>query len=362
MTWRRQSAATASAMLASLILVAFASGAGVEVRGEKMLFPVEENRAFGARLTPGGKQLLYHRSADGGPKRDQLIVRDLQTGNERVLDVGPAGDAGTLFYYHPFDAHGRVVALPDYRKADAKFAGDLKRPVQVVELGTGRVARTRIVADLRYARLDPTGEMLIGPGPRVTRLANNTVRHLRAPGFVDSVNPVAPIASFMKSKSEGGPGLVLWDYANDRMLADLPVDRENTRLDDYLPRWTSDGHYLYYIDVDPTKDGHEEQLQSRVWDARAGKLVTTVPRLGPVGPGPSPTTMVLRPNAVSGLKGFVVHDLATGMVHPIHIEDSEEFASAWDGKIVYVKRVEGTRHLCVADLVMPMDAGQTPQR
>jgi hypothetical protein len=194
----------------------------------------------------------------------------------------------------------------------------------------------------------------------VTQLTNNKERRLKARGRVDSVNPIAPIASFAKTKSEGGPALILWDYANDRSLAALPVHRENTRLDDYIPRWTSDGHYLYYVDIDPTRTTHEEQLLTRVWDVRAGKLLKTIPRLGPVAPGPSPTSMVLRPNAISGMEGLAVHDAVTGATEPIPVV-GDELVNTWDGKIVYAKRKDGVRVLCIADLVMAGQHRQAPR-
>jgi len=345
--------------LALMVVGDSAAYSGVEVVGEEVLFPIKDDRAFSARLTPGGRFLLYYRDA-ALPESAQLVVRDLNNASERLLDVGPSLEASTLFFFHPFDARGRIMVLPDYRDAGAKFGGDLKRPVQVVDLENGRVARTKITADLRYARLDPAGEMLIGPGPLVTQLTNNKERRLKARGRVDSVNPIAPIASFAKTKSEGGPALILWDYANDRSLAALPVHRENTRLDDYIPRWTSDGHYLYYVDIDPTRTTHEEQLLTRVWDVRAGKLLKTIPRLGPVAPGPSPTSMVLRPNAISGMEGLAVHDAVTGATEPIPVV-GDELVNTWDGKIVYAKRKDGVRVLCIADLVMAGQHRQAPR-
>src|SRR5207253_28255 len=93
--------------------------------------------------------------------------------------------------------------------------------------------------------------------------------------------------------------------------------RENTRLDDILPRWTSDGRYVYYVDVDVTqKGGAAEQVLSRVWDVQQGKVVATIPRVQAVAPGPGSGSMVLR-TAVERSLGYALHVIDRKASYPI---------------------------------------------
>jgi hypothetical protein len=334
-----------------------------------------------ARLSPDGERILYPRPLNpprgeellgGHPEGPaELVMLDLGSGKESVLEIG------TVDWEHLillpdlilFDPSGRMLALPDYHEEPPQFLGDYERPVLLYEVATGRTRPTPIRTDLRYARIDSTGRVLVGHGSLVHPLAGGRARRLKVEaqrGSVSSVSPVAPLAVYYIVEAERDTitetKVLLWDFNRDALVASLPVEL-NWSLDDAIPQWTSNGQYVYYPGADRYRGGAGGAgVLCRVWDGRQKRVVANVRDCWAVGPGPTPDSMILREGGLDVARRLLLHHPKTDTLRPIALEDPERFVHAWRDKVLFTRDVDKVPHVFVADLAVPKGNDQPSSR
>ena len=153
--------------------------------------------------------------------------------------------------------------------------------------------------------------------------------------------------------------LVLWDLKADKELVHVPTHPRNSKLDDLETQWTSNGRYLYYVDVDEVAaegqaDRPTYRSVTRVWDRQANKPAGTIRDTTPLGPGPGESTMVLaeRPRDASG--GFILHDAATGKDYPIG-DVAKKPIHVSGKKVIYAEKCadSAAEEVFSAEIVLP---------
>jgi len=286
----------------------------------------------------------------------QPVLRRLDAGRdgkpvEFRPDVGKPNlrdFAGLTYSDESFSPDGKLLLLPECAEP-APRGGRQRSPVLVCETATGRLARTEIVADLRYGRIDGTSKLFFDvDGSAYSLTTGKRVAKLGYRGLVRAANPVAPmllIDTGMEGLSQ--PYRVhVWNLRDDRKLATLPTNPRHPYTDDVSPQWTSDGTYVYFIDVTDETDPKEPRI-TKVWNVKTGQLVGQPFREAtPMAPGPLPGSMFLRQWRGEGA-AYVLHHAETGtrVELPIKMDDLRD---AVREKIAYSKEIDGKAHLCVA--------------
>lgn len=357
-------------------LPAGASGAaeGPTLTGEKVVLPAGDvavrlvarrRTPFTFRLSPDGTRVLYAR-VSGGVKdldlpagqpgervADELVVREIASGKEVVMDARPGpGIVDVHTRFGPFDPKGQWLALTTQTGALLDQGGK-NMEVLLCEVATGRAEATGIVAGMVMARFDRTGERLLVSKQVETSLVGRAdlkaAKPLALRGFVQSVCPTADVVcGFVPPARQpppppAAPGvpparpkrppprLVLFDYATDKEIAELPVHEANSALDDVETQWTADGRYLLYVD----NDGPDAARGTRVWDRTAGEAIAFIPGRTPVGPGPTPSTMVLNASDEKTGRAATLYDAATGAASPFG-DGQIDVVHAAGGTVLYL--------------------------
>ena len=130
---------------------------------------------------------------------------------------------------------------------------------------------------------------------------------------------VCPAADVITLVNDPSAGIVLYDVANDKALAELHLHPKFSNDWNCVPKWTADGRYLCYPDFKEgpvAASGLNLQPIVHVYDRTVGKEIAIVEgAAAPAGPGPMPTTMVL---AVfkDRSPSIAVYDAATGRSEP----------------------------------------------
>ena len=401
-------AATAVVLLGSLALApeGLASDATGEARlrddtavleaDARILRPNQAPAPWSMRLSPDGTRLLYPRAtreppsnAEGGSssvEAYELVLRDLDSGRKTVLPIQPL-DAGwrTVFTrFNTFDPAGRRLALSDItvEKQPAGSGGWSSRThmkLVLFDTASGRLTPTGIEDPRVIAKFDRHGNGLIGMRGRwnlfTASLPEAKPKPLPAKGMLHSVCPTADVVCLWappglgarvagrRPDAEPSPQrLFLYDLQAKREVADLPVHPRNASLDDLESQWTQDGRYLYYADLDNEVWARSADKRGggpvvRIWDRTAGKATYLDVEAVAVGPGPTPTTMVLA-NRHSG--GLILHDAASGGQVALG-DDSMRVLHAAGGRVVYARQTpEGAYEVRTAMIAVPPGAHLPP--
>ncbi|MGB7156599.1 MAG: hypothetical protein WBD40_00950 [Tepidisphaeraceae bacterium] len=325
---------------------------------------------WAAKLSPDGKTIVYgewvgdppppgdRRGGDRQGGRAQFVIRRLDTapGAKNVEfrpDVGPTTGADVFSLLdrptQPFSPNGKLLLLPDCTKPEPP-GGEKRRPILVCETETGRIARTDIRADLRYGRIDASNHLLLYMSGQAYSLeTGKRVKQFGYMGFVEAASPVAPLA-LVNTGIEGTPDtpnrVLVWNLRDDRLLATLPTNFRHPYTDDVSPEWTSDGTYIYFVDVTDEKDPERPRI-TKVWNVKTGQLVGQPFREAiPMGPGPLPGTMFLR-QWRGEETAHVLHDAESGARVELPLK-FDAVKDALGDKVAYVKSLDGNPHLCVA--------------
>jgi hypothetical protein len=353
-----------SFLIAILVVYSTAAAQPVAFVDEQVIRPAdgEDGTVRYAALSPDGKCILYIVRTGKAPSNEydlsvpaQPVLRRLDVGTDgKAVEFRPnvgrpnLGDFAGLMYTETFSPDGKLLLLPECAQP-APRGGRQRSPVLICQTATGRLARTEIVADLRYARIDGTSKLFFDvDGSAYSLTTGKRVAKLGYRGIVCAANPVAPmllIDTGMKGLS--GPNRVhVWNLRDDRQLATLPTNPRHPYTDDVLPQWTSDGTYVYFIDVTDETDRKEPRI-TKVWNVKTGQLVGQPFREAiPMAPGPLPGSMFLRQWRGEG-PAYALHHAETGtrVELPIKMDDLRD---AVGEKIAYFKKLDDKPHLCVA--------------
>jgi hypothetical protein len=113
------------------------------------------------------------------------------------------------------------------------------------------------------------------------------------------------------------------------------IDVENgSELDDLETKWTLDGRYIYFADGG-----------TKVWDREDKTRVAKVATGYPIGPGPTPTSMVIKlmpqpvADAADAKPNILLHDAATGQGWSLG-DPQCDVQDARAGKIIYLRSAD----------------------
>ena len=309
-----------------------------------------------ARLSPDGKHLLYMRvkqvelpARDGRPARKRpfyhLVLRDLKTGKDKPLpipaymgnDIAVAMVSGRIF-----GSRGKTIALGSGVDTNGDGLHDYRtekmQPV-VYDIASGKLTKLPVVDSAVLPNFDRTGKRLIimamGRNEKdgkllTTPLGKPKLRQLGKWGLPRGVCPGADVLALLLPPDPTAPPgakTVLYDLKADKQIAELPTPEKNTMLDDYCPQWTSDGRYLYYMDVkyDLPEGRGQRRFITRIWDRTKSREAGIVAEVAPIGPGPGTTTMVVAKGR--GGKQMFLHDAATSASHSLGKETMNAIAA-----------------------------------
>jgi hypothetical protein len=203
--------------------------------------------------------------------------------------------------------------------------------------------------DYGLCKFDRTGKRLFVHRGGVPGIATVTLPELRVSpvtsgrtGWLQSVCPTADLICLFGVGGPGGQELVICDVATKGPVAKLPLHELNGHTDDRETQWTRDGRYFYYYDVKSVgQTTHRLQYATRVWDRETRKLTEAGDVGLPIGPGPTPTTMVLAKGKPRQTY-ILLHDAATGRAWSLS-DSTLQLQHAAGGKIVYAKySLDGT--------------------
>ncbi len=334
---------------------------------------------FAMRLSPDGKSLLYPRATGEAPLDSrgrpdwqkvsyELVLRSLASGAETVLPVGrlDSGYRTGFTRLNMFDPTGTKLALADIQTHEIKegervTATRRSMKIALYDIPAGKRTETDIEGAMAMAKFDRSGKGLIvlrgsrsGLDLHTAALPGLELRPLKIKGYIQSVCPAAevicvwvPPARIKPTRpgqrpQRGPQRLVLYEVQTDREMTELPINQRNSMLDDWETQWTPDGRCLYYVDVreveEQTPEGPRKRTKevSRLWDRTAGKEAGLVGGAVPLGPGPTPTSVVLAKWSEAGYRGLLLHDAASGKAYPLG-EPSFRPVHAWGSRVVYAR-------------------------
>ena len=316
------------------------------------------------KLAPDGGSLAYVDGVDDGTGKapgQLVIVRFDAVGKatkpvEFRPNIGPAdlSNVTLLLLCEPYSPDGKLFVAPDFGAAAQSGNGIMRKPLLVCQIASGKVARTNINVDLRYARIDYTSKTLLDKdGQSYSLVTGRPGKKFGYTGHVDAANPAAPLMAF-DTGVERTPGpyrVRVWNLRDDKLHAPLPHN-ERFKYSAYVrPVWTSDGAYIYFTDVlgdnFTYEPGEDRESVTRVWDAKTAQLVgTPLPWSNWRKPGPRPGTMIVSVPRNDGQNHVFLHDAATGNTTdvPVRVLD------AGGTRVAYVKRIDGKPHVCVATM------------
>ena len=333
-----------------------------------------------ARLSPDGRHLLYMRvkqvelpARDGRPARKRrfyhLILRDLKSGKDKPLPVPAYMDdemAVAMISDRIFGSGGKTIALGGGVDANGDGLHDYgteKMQAVVYDIASGKLTKLPVNESAVLATFDRTGKGLIimsmSMGEWEGKLLTTPLaklRHLGKWGLPRGVCPTGDALALLlppEREAKRRINFILYDLKADKQIAELPTHEKNTKLDDYCSQWTSDGRYLYYMDVKydflPEGRGQREVL-TRIWDRTKGREVGIVADVLPIGPGPGKSTMVVAKGR-RGSKQMFLHDAATGDSHPLGKETMTAIAAEGKYLLYADKPADGKSGMYMAEIV-----------
>jgi len=393
----------AASVICVLLTVPVCRAAGPKLADERRVFPKAEpawkrpaqSSLWAMRLSPDGKNVLYTRpkgeqagrpgGAEGGDRASyEVVLRRLASGKETVLPIPPLkrGWRTVFTRFDCFDRAGRRLILASI-KSEQRTVGEAAQAVRtsmellIFDVASGKSSPTGVRGARVFGKFDRSGRgLIVMEDMRVCRAAppKYELKPTGLLGLLQSVCPAADVVCALampaKPREMGRrmrPALVLFDIRARRQIAKLPMHERNRKLDDWESQWTADGRYLCYYDVEEedadAAGGRRKRLKAftRVWDRVAGKEAGRIGEAVALGPGPTPTTMVLAKRGTAGYERLLLHDAATGgewvlgdgRLAPIH---------AAGKTVLYVKALpDGVEAAHVARIAWPGGKGEHGQ-
>ena len=391
-------------LLASLLVVTvFAASAAERARlaNEKMIFSGDTEAIKGSsifdgqkgllKVSPDGRKLLFYREEPGklnglnGVAR--MVLRDLTDGSETLLPF-PALPARLVNYLpmlafanNPFDKTGSKIVLGVGIDADKNGTFDArteKMQAVVFDVTTSETKNLAVTGTFVTAGYNSEGNRYIvstydqGEPAKIRLLLSRTdpVRwqeHVLS-GSPRAISPNIDRIMLLKTaelkfgrRSREFPSdWVLYDTGKRKEAVTLPASKIQGALSMYtlvfVPRWTTLGGHLHYIDVLglPNAPRHG----TRIWERRSQTVVKDLPNVVPIGPGPTRTSMVLmRVNEVkesgSRVIGIVVHDASSNQTWEIPLPDTR-ILGTHDRRVIYTRKDKaGKEAVYMTEIVLP---------
>ena len=192
-------------------------------------------------------------------------------------------------------------------------------------------------------------------------------RQLSKEGMIRSISPTSDLMAMVpvdKGERSWVGKCVLYDLKTDTIKAELGDNKAQTQvLSELNPQWTADGRYLYMA-LRKDENSHRPEVLTRIWDIKAGKEVSIISGVAPVGPGPGNATMVLASTPgktpagrdTKDKPGIVLHIQGDETLHPLGDKHIRPIST--QGKwLLFIRRdAEGKETACMAEIVLPKKA------
>lgn len=318
-----------------------------------------------ARLSPDGKRLLYMQvepvprpeKFDGiwTVRRCRLVLRDVASGKDVLLplpDLMREEPLYSLLGKPIFDRRSERIAV--FAGIDADKNGVYDPHTEQLQASVYDIAARTLDA------VNVTGLAVVPMFDRAGRLMATTWDRKNSHGqtviFADLKGkpvatkipgvPLALSATHAAVMTADKPDakksqppkvhLLLWDLAKDSSVAELPLAPDNAAIDEVPPCFSSDGKFLYYLDL--ATAGGKPQPMTRVYDLQRNKVVEVLDNSYPAGAGPGNTVLIAQMEAGGKVtQRVLLHDAARGA--SAVLDDSRlEVIWAADGQIVFWRR------------------------
>lgn len=323
------------------------------------------------QVSPDGVKLLYVQRLETAakpeePRGSRLVLRDLATGRETILPVPPVtGEPYVLDYLltgRLFDPTGKRIVLgvgipaagagatespgqkdrmraAIYDIASAKLQTlDLEGPAIIPSFDS---AGTTLLA-LSYDLKTSTGTLYKTPADKPDFKPVETLGLPRAP--CPGADLVALVMKREKPQQSDNK-LVLYDLKTGRIVQEPTATGPNWDFETSSPVWTTDGRYLCYRCGEKVNDKYK--WVTRIWDRTTGKVAADLEEVYPIGPGPTPTTLVMGTIMAGNNRGIALYDAATGKSEPVAGIEYQPMA-AGGGKVFYIRRIGDDNAFCSA--------------
>jgi hypothetical protein len=140
--------------------------------------------------------------------------------------------------------------------------------------------------------------------------------------------------------------LALFDTSSKNVVDSIDVG-DGSQLDDLETKWTADGRYIYFADAG-----------TKVWDRQDKTRVAKVATGYPIGPGPTPSSMVIKlmppqaSDAANAGPNILLHDAASGQSWTLG-DPQCDAQDARAGSILYLRNAkDGTTSVHRAKIEM----------
>ena len=358
------------------------ASASVEISNPRAIMSgsiiIKPNRRpeFSARLSPDGKYILFPQQIDAIENTYTLYLQNIETAEEVKIPVVLLSGYDTVFTrFNFFNPTGDKLALVSMKKENNQNLTE----VFIFDIASKNLIKTGINGHLTMAQFDFSGNNLVlSPNEGTVSIASlddfKSGKTIMS-GWVHSCSPKTPFAAVFVPPSrpmsiESLPMSIeeLRNLRNTMPKAEfkllnlktnesfiLPTHSDNSQLDDITSHWSSDGLYIFYMDLKDDSLG-SPGIVTRVWDVNSNKEKATIAEALCLGPGPADNLMIMisTDNNSSG-SNLRLYDIKTDTLSPIGT-GSIKGVHAWSNRILYVETMEeGIGKLYVADIVESED-------
>ncbi len=313
---------------------------------------------FRARLSPDGKYIMFPQMIDSVDEITKFFLQNIDTGIEIEIPIElPRGYGSVFSQVNFFNLKGDKLALFTVdEQQDTASSGTANRTseIKIFDIPSQTLISTGITGQFVMGQFDYTDKQLVisinDSLVKITDINDFKPGESISSGWIHSCSPKSPYAViFVRPRSSsGGPGLELLNLKTNTKT-ELPVHPRNSGIDDITSHWSSDGSYVFYIDVKENDTGNLEGF-TRVWDVTSNKEKAVIPNVKCLGPGPADNLMIMvsTENNISG-SNLRLYDIKTGGLSSFG--DGEiKGIYAWKNRIAYVKTENGAGTIYVADL------------
>lgn len=358
-----------------LLSCAVIQASEVKISNQKKLFPagqiVDKNRqmepVWAARLNPAGTHIIYPVpitvETEKQETRYDLEVFDLGDSKRNRIGVSLSRGFETVFTrYNCFNPSGLELAVfrdkPQHENSLEDNHVSRQTEIVLYDLKENKLLPTELYGNNQFGRFDHTGKWLfMQRGNAKASSCDFTMQPISLPGWIHSPSMYSEYTTIFVSsrlpaqEGERRPrrvsGLQIWSLTTNTKLAELPVHPDNDQLDDVESEWTSDGRYVYYLDIRGERD--DRTLLARIWDVEANEEKPVIENALSVGPGPGKSTMVMVRVKDHKVDGMFLHCADENREIPFGTPDMK-LIHAWGNKIIYVQPDNGIETVYAADI------------
>jgi hypothetical protein len=212
---------------------------------------------FRARLSPDGKHILFPHEVKGQDATYRLLLQDIEPGRETEIPIDlPRGYETVFTRFNFFNPAGDKLALCSLKQ----YPNPTVTEVVIYNIPSNKLTATNITGNAAMAQFDRTGKrLLVSQHNSYIAMASLDDYSIGKPlesGWVHSCSPYSPYATVFQPPDplRRRIGFKLFNLELQTAL-ELPVHEKNRALDDVTDQWSSDGKYLFYMDVHPSDGG-----------------------------------------------------------------------------------------------------------